>query len=514
MSLKSQPKGLYVLFFTEAWERFSYYGMRALLVLYLVNQLKMKRADALEIYAIYTGLVYFTPLIGGYLADKYLGARKAILIGGSVMALGHLAMAFEPFLNIALGLLILGNGFFKPNISTIVGGLYEEHDPRRDGGFTIFYMGINLGAFFSPLICGTLGEKIGWHYGFSAASVGMILGLLVFFMGQKIIGPAGFPPAHGGEARTELNRKDYFDVLIYVICSTVAVVGFIEIWKFAGPVWNTYGFMAKGLIVISIIACLEFFRRIMLPDSKEEVEPLTSDEWQRILVICVLAFFVIFFWMGFEQAGGTMTLFADTQTDRHFMGYEIPASYFQSINPLAIMMLAPLFSMFWLWLAESRFAISTPTKMAIGMIMLGLGFIVMYFGQKMAMGNDHYAWVPLIAGGVGSTFNMNVFVFKNGTVGPIWLTLVYVIHTFGELCLSPIGLSMVTKLSPVRMVSLMMGVWLVSSALSNYLAGMLEGLLSAYNMPIYGFLILSSIGSGIVLLMLTPWLKKCMHGRD
>lgn len=474
-----QPKGLYVLFSAEAWERFSYYGMRALLVLYLVNHLQYDRQDALKVYGLYTGLVYLTPMIGGYIADKYLGARKAVLIGGIVMALGHLAMAYEPLLFEALGLLIIGNGFFKPSISTIVGGLYTENDPRRDGGFTIFYMGINLGAFFSPLVCGTLGESIGWHWGFGAAGIGMIAGLLVFMWGQYMLGTTGFPPGREITENCKLNRKDWMDVLLYTIASCVLVAAIIQLGSRIG-VSMMFG-------VGALVGGVAFVGQLVVSKPATKPAPLTKEEWNRILVIAVLAFFNIFFWMGFEQAGGTMNLFADQQTDRHLFGWEIPASFFQSINPLVIVTMAPLFAIFWSKLDQSRFALSTPAKMAFGMILLGLGFVLMFFAQGRA----------------------EIF----GTVGPLWLVGVYFLHTIGELCLSPIGLSMVTKLSPLRLTSLMMGVWFLSSAVANYSAGVLEGFLHSFHVPLYGFLIFSSIGAGVILLMITPLLKKWMHGR-
>jgi len=474
-----QPRGLYVLFSAEAWERFSYYGMRALLVLYLVNHLQFPREKALEVFALYTGLVYLTPMLGGYLADKYLGARKAVLIGGILMALGHLAMAFEPLLYQALGLLIVGNGFFKPNISTIVGGLYRENDPRRDGGFTIFYMGINLGAFFSPLVCGTLGEKVGWHWGFGAAGIGMIAGLLVFVWGQKLLGTTGFPPGREVTASTRLLPRDWRDVGVYTLACTALVWAIVAVGSMVGQ-----GPMLIGGVAVCGVA-LVGQRLFSKPDTA--VEPLTRDEWARIGVIAVLAFFNIFFWMGFEQAGGTFTLFADKQTDRHLFGWEIPASFFQSINPLIIVTLAPVFSVMWRKIDQSRYAISTPAKMGIGMILLGCGFVVMYIAQGIAA--------------------------ETGLVGPLWLVSVYFLHTVGELCLSPIGLSMVSKLSPARLTAVMMGVWFASSAVANYTAGILEAFLHDFHIPLYGFLIFSSIGAGGLLLGITPILKKYMHGR-
>ncbi|MDP3276283.1 MAG: peptide MFS transporter [Deltaproteobacteria bacterium] len=549
------PKGLYVLFGAEAWERFSYYGMRALLVLYMTRHLHFDRAHALEIYAMYTGLVYLTPLLGGALADSILGKRKAVLIGGALMALGHLAMAFESLLFPALGLLIIGNGFFKPNISTIVGGLYKENDPRRDGGFTIFYMGINLGAFFSPIVCGFLGEKVSWHVGFSAAAVGMAFGLVVFAVWQRLLEGEGMPPnrietrevAVGSGAFREgtvtqtqshtLNTRDYVDVAIWVAGGTAVVAAVLGLWRFFGPVWSGAPVWVKAAVVAAGATVL--FTRLF--------RNTTIEEKQRLTVIIVLCAFNIFFWMGFEQAGGTFTLFADNQTDlnlgwfsmvviigvilaaaaniynatrdqTHARGfwmaiaglfvlaaglvagpgivelvktgrYVLPAAQFQAINPLLIVALGPLFSKLWIRLdSTQRFRTSTPTKMAIGMIILGLGFVVMYVGQSFA--------------GPGIK------------VSPWWLVTVYSIHTIGELCLSPIGLSMITKLAPLRVVSLSMGLWNLSSAIANYLAGSLEGILEHRHVPIYGFLIVSSIGPALVLLALAGPLKRWMHGRE
>lgn len=488
---RSHPKGLYILFFAEAWERFSYYGMRALLVLYLVNQLKFDRKDALGIYGLYTGLVYLTPIAGGMLADRLLGKRKAVFIGGLVMALGHLAMAFEPLLYMALGLLIVGNGFFKPNISTIVGGLYEKGDARRDGGFTIFYMGINLGAFFAPLVCGTLGEKIGWHWGFGAAGIGMIVGLVVFALGQKLLGTQGFPPSMKNPTPdTRLGTRDWLDVAMYTVGSTLAVAavvyGVAPLWK---GLPGTVQLIIGAAILLGVVFGPSLWDKVKAKEANAPVEPaFTKVEWQRIAVIGILCFFVVFFWMGFEQAGGTMTLFADTQTNRELFGWQIPTSYFQAINPFLIFTLAPIFSLMWTRIDQSRFALPTAAKMGVGLLLLGLGFVVMFFGQNLAN--------------------------ESGPVSPLWLAGVYALHTVGELCLSPIGLSMVTKLSPARIVSMMMGLWFTSSAIANILAGALEGIVEQYHIPLYGFLIGSSVGAGVLVIALTPILKKWTHGAE
>ena len=470
------PRGLPVLFFTEMWERFSYYGMRALLVLYLVNAVGYERADALRIYAIYTGLVYLTPIVGGYLADRYLGLRKAILIGGVTMMLGHFAMAVPALLHLALGLLIIGNGFFKPNISTLLGTLYRESDPRRDGGFTIFYMGVNLGAFFSPLIAGTLGEKIGWHWGFMSAGVGMAIGITVFLRGQHTLGSAGL-----FAGRQRLVRSDWAHVLAISASAIPAVLLAVEVWQWAGAWWASLPLLAKfgaGIGLCAVAGAIpRFFAR-----RDAEAKPLTAQEWRSMCVIGLIAVFVILFWMGFEQAGGTMNLFADKQTDRILFGWEMPASYFQSVNPLAIIALAPLFAMAWTRLDRSRYALSDPAKQGGGMIVLGLGFVVMALAQERAD--------------------------AMGLVGPQWLLFAYLLHTIGELMLSPIGLSMVTKLAPARLGAMMMGLWFTSTAIANYLAGVLEALLAGSGIPLYWFLVATSISGGVVLLALSPLLTR------
>ena len=473
------PKALPLLFLTEMWERFSFYGMRALLVLYLVNALHYERKDALALYGLYTGLVYLTPIIGGYLADRYLGRRKAILIGGLTMALGHFAMAFEPLLHLALGLLIIGNGFFKPNISTLLGSLYAPNDPRRDAGFTIFYMGVNLGAFLAPLVAGTLGEKVGWHYGFVAAGVGMLAGLAQFTWGQKKLGDAGLPPG-----KSRLDSKDWIHIVVTAACMIPLIYLIIGAVGMSAPYWNALGGIGQVVLVVAVIAVLWFAgsRR-----TKDGSESLTKEEWSRIVAIGIMGMFVVFFWMGFEQAGGTMSLFADKQTDRTVFGWEVPASYFQAINPLAIVALGPLVSIMWTRLDSSRFAIPTPAKMGLGMIILGLGFIVLAIADSRAQ--------------------------AVGKVGPEWLVMVFVIHTVGELFLSPVGLSMVTKLAPTRLAAMLMGFWYMANFVANLLAGSLEAMLKSTEIPLYWFLVGSSIGAGVVLLAITPLLKKLMGGR-
>ena len=479
-----QPRALPTIFFTEMWERFSYYGMRALLVLYLVNALGYERGHALAVYGLYTGLVYLSPLAGGWLADRYLGTRKAVLVGGITMALGHFAMAFEPLLYLALGLLVAGNGFFKPNMATLLGSLYRENDPRRDGGFTIYYMGVNLGAFFSPLVAGTLGERVGWHYGFASAGVGMCLGIAQFLWGQERLGDAGMR-----DGKTRLDARDWLHVVVLSAAMIPLVYLVMAAWGFVGPVWDALPGLAKAAIVAAIVAVLWFAGHAR---SKRHVEaghePLTREEWQRIVAILVMGFFVIFFWMGFEQAGGSMNLFADKQTDRHLGSFEIPSTWFQSINPLLIFLLAPFFSMMWTAINKSRFSLPDVAKQGLGMIVLGLGFVVMFIAQNRA----------------------NQF----GPVGPQWLFWVYALHTIGELMLSPVGLSLVSRAAPHRIAGLLMGVWFIANGVANYFAGALEGLLAGSGIPPYAFLLASSIGMGVLLLLLTPILHRMLARRD
>ena len=469
------PRALPTLFFSEMWERFSYYGMRALLVLYLVNAAGYSRSDALAVYAVYTGLVYITPIIGGLLADRILGFRKAILVGGTVMAFGHAAMAVPSLLHLALGLLIIGNGFFKPNITSLLGTQYHEKDPRRDAGFTIFYMGINLGALVAPLVTGFLRVHINWHWGFAAAAVGMVFGLTQFVRGQERFGTSGLPPGRDGQTR--LVARDWLQVAALSLSAIPFVYAVLAFVGVAGTALAAVPWQLKVLIPLAALAWV--LSSAHRSGGRRDLE--------LVAAIMVLGLFNVFFWMGFEQAGGTMNLFADKLTDRHVFGWEIPAEFFQAINPLAILALGPVMSALWTRLDRTPRALSSPTKMGLGMVILGLGFVVLAIAQRRAD--------------------------QIGLIGPLWLTGVYLIHTVGELCISPVGLSMVTKVSPARMVGLMMGVWFCSIGAANYLAGTLESRLVDSGVPLYWFLVGSSIGAGVVLLAVVPLLRRWMHGR-
>jgi POT family proton-dependent oligopeptide transporter len=403
-TIMGHPAGLFVLFFTEMWERFSYYGMRSLLVLYMVNHLFVQpevgqrvlgfglvkggleaifgplepQPLSSQIYGLYTAFVYLTPFFGGMLADRVIGQRRAVILGCVLMAIGHFLMAVESLFFPALLFLILGNGAFKPNISTQVGSLYPPGDPRRDRAFTIFYMGINLGAFFSPLVCGTLGQWLGWHYGFGAAGVGMIAGLCLYLFGQRTLAP---------------------DLLM----------------KTAGR--------------------------------PREKEPLTRDEWRRVWALVLLCALNIIFWGIYEQQGNTLQLWADRSTNWNFLGVEFPSTWFQAFNPFMIFLFAPLLNMFWSWQSRRRSEPSSITKMALGCFLAGASYVIMI----------------LAAQGTGPDERRSV----------AWLFGTVFILTIGELYLSPIGLSLVTKVAPARIVSMMMGIWFLSSFFGNYFSGFL-----------------------------------------
>jgi len=481
---RRQPKGLSVIFMTEMWERFSYYGMRALLVLYLVNGMHYPREDALQLYGIYTGLVYITPMLGGWIADRWLGMRLGAVIGGTVMMLGHFAMAVPSMLHVALGLLIVGNGFFKPNTSSMVGELYDGvEDPRRDGGYTIFYMGINLGATFSPFVCGTLGQNVGWHYGFASAGVGMAIGLFTLLTFQRTIGRAGLR-----EGWSAIGWTDLPAIAIWTVASVVLVYAVLAVL----PLYGALAPMAKAIVSLVVLALIVLALLGKLPGTapkkRAESKPLTRAEWSRVIAICIVVFFSIFFWMGFEQAGGSMSLFADKQTDRTLAGFDIPSSWFQSINPALILVLAPFFSMMWTAINRSRFALPDTAKQGLGLVTLGLGFVVMYVAQVRAD--------------------------ATGPVGPLWLASAYALHTLGELMLSPVGLALTSRAAPARIAALLMGVWLFSSSAGSYLAGSLESLMKGTGIQPYLFLTISSVGMGVLLLLLTPILHRMLRRRD
>jgi POT family proton-dependent oligopeptide transporter len=440
------PPGLFVLFFTEMWERFSYYGMRSLLVLYMVDHLFLRpdvgqavlgfnqvkggleaifgpmaiQPFSSQIYGLYTAFVYLTPFFGGMLADRVMGQRKTVILGAVLMAMGEFMLMSESLFFGGLLLLIIGNGAFKPNISTQVGGLYPQGDPRRDRAFTIFYMGINLGAFLSPLVCGTLGQTVGWRYGFGAAGVGMVLGLILYLWGQK--------------------------------------------------------HLAADTLTIS--------KREKLPN-----KPLTGDEWKRVGALILLCALNIVFWGVYEQQGNTMQLFADRYTNWNFLGVQIPSTWYQSFNPLIIFAFAPVLNIVWAWQSRRKSEPSSVMKMAIGCFLLGFSFIIMI----LAVHN------------LGEEERRSV----------LWILSTTFVLTIGELYLSPIGLSLVTKVAPQRIVSMMMGVWFLSSFFGNYFAGFLGTYWERMPRQTYfGMLTLLGVGAGVAIFVLSRPVNKIISEHE
>jgi POT family proton-dependent oligopeptide transporter len=473
------------------WERFSYYGMRALLTLYLTAELAnggfgLNREESLTIYAIFTGLVYLTPILGGWVADKFLGKRKTVYIGGLVMAVGQFLLASSAFLahsldpvtrlfvfNFGLGVLIIGNGFFKPNISTIVGDFYDDNDPRKDSAFNIFYMGINLGAILGPFIAGALGENVQWGYGYLAAGIGMLIGVLWMKSREATLEDKGLPP-NTPENKLVLDGKDWRDIFMYAVGLIISTFIIVYVWRMLPD------------NVASIITYIGFTAGVLGLGYVIYQGTNGSAEWSRMIVILILAFFNIAFWAGFEQAGGTMNLFAKENTNRLIFGWDMPATWFQNINPIAILIFAPIFSIMWLKLDAMKYNPRTPIKFAIGLFLGAVAFWIMTQASHAADGGN--------------------------LVSPMWLVVVYTVLTLGELMLSPIGLSMITKLAPRKLVSVVMGLWMASFAAGNYLAGMMESILHKYDFELYPFITMLMLGSGVCLLILSPFLNKSMKG--
>ena len=520
------PKGLYICFATEMWERFSFYGMKYLLLLYLTKYHLFTDAMGLDVLGSYAALVYSTPVIGGLLADRYLGMRKAVIFGGCLLVLGHLGMAVEgtpaQYINneivqdrqiirdegalqvfyFSIALIIVGVGFLKPNISTIVGRLYGENDPRRDSGFTIFYMGINIGAFIATLLCGYLGETLGWHYGFGAAGIGMLFGLAIFLYGQRYLQDHA-EPNHPEQLKTlvfpslipgllpGLLPRLNMEWAIY-LSGLLSVFGIWQLVQATHLVeWSLNGLAAivtTGLLWFILTRC-------------------NSEERGRMAVLMVLTFSTVVFWALFEQTAASMTLYADRVVDRQLFGLEVKASQFGALNPMFIMLLAPFFAMLWTGLSKRNLEPSTPVKFSLGIIQAGLGFGALVIGAS--------------------------FPDAAGKVAALWLVLAYLLHTTGELCLSPVGLSAVTKLSVPRIVGLMMGTWFLATAYSEFMAAQIAKLAAldvskldaskeeqlinitetlANYTQLFSTLFWIGCGAGILLLIVSPYLKKHMHG--
>lgn len=510
-ALTGHPKGLYLIFATSTAERFSYYGMRAIFILFLTQALLFDKEAAASIYGSYTGLVYLTPLIGGYIADKYWGIRRSVFWGAMMMAVGQFLMFMSAstlgntelahwLMYGGLGFLILGNGCFKPTVSSLVGQLYAPGDKRLDAAYTIFYMGVNVGSFAAPLICGYLGDTGNpedFKWGFLAAGV-MTLFTIILFETQKnkyLFAPSGEPIGILPDAKREkkedkaehishpkMDKRTKLRNIVIITALTLGLLAFFS-YAFSGD-WVSIGIFT---------ACIVFPVLILLDGS------LTKIERSRIFVIYIVAFFVIFFWAAYEQAGASLTLFAAEQTNRDILGWEMPASWFQSFNPLFVVLLAYIMPGVWSFLNKKRMEPASPTKQAIGLLLLSLGYLFICFGVKDA--------IPGVK------------------VSIVWLTGLYFIHTMGEIALSPIGLSMVNKLSPLRFASLMMGIWYLSTATANKFAGMLSGLypedgkvksLFGYQIAsMYDFFMVFVIMSGVaslILFLLSKKLQKMMHG--
>lgn len=558
-SIFGHPRGLAICFLTEMWERFSYYGMRALLIFYLTQHFLFSQSEGGVIYGTYISLVYLTPMIGGFLADRYLGSRKAVTIGAILLVLGHAGMAFEgapareyfdiggtryevlsegrgekfqsfllvdgqksPLLlredgfqvdtdapgfdrvfttqdftrtaerdplylslfYLSLALIITGVGFLKPNISTIVGALYPQGDPRRDPGFTIFYMGINLGSLMAALACGYLGETYGWAYGFGLAGIGMLAGLIIFQWSQPWLDGKADPPSPAllKEKGPLLLNKEW-TIYLGAAALVLAAWFFMENRALVALLLNGFGIATFGaLIYFSIFRC-------------------APEERDRMLVAVFLILCQLPFWALFEQTGSSLNLLTKDAVDRNVMGLELKASMFQSVNSIFIVLLAPLFAWAWVWLSKRRFEPSTPVKFAIGIFLAGAGFLALVVGIELAPG----------------AAKVSVF----------WIFLIYLIHTMGELCLSPVGLSMVTKLSVARVVGAMMGGWMLAQAFSGYISGLIAKASGAQTIggqiiniaeakagyvQVYTQIGWFAIGFSVFVLLLSPLLKKRMHG--
>ncbi|MBI3653670.1 MAG: peptide MFS transporter [Acidobacteria bacterium] len=516
--LGGHPKGLTTLFFTEMWERFSFYGMRAILLLYMVNALGFNNAKATAIYGTYTGSVYLLSVPGGWIADNLLGARNAVLIGGIVIALGHFSMAVPSLATFFLGLILisLGTGLLKPNISTMVGGLYSENDARRDAGFSIFYMGINIGAFLSPLVCGFLAQsdtfksflsKIGvapdssWHWGFAAAGVGMTLGLVQYVWGAnrlKEVGkkakqetevlPAGatsmasliatHPQAKRWQTAAYLFR---FVAVGFLAFALLRIVLYVQGKAYGLSPAEAFIWVYPAAFFALFAVSAKYFAGVIAVGEAERA----AQETKRLAVIGILFAFTVLFWMAFEQAGSSLTLFADKMTRNRLFSYEFPSSWFQSVNSLFIIAFAPVFS--WVWLRRQNRWPSSPMKFALGLIFAGLGFVVVAYAASLASGSK---------------------------VSPMWLVLVYLLHTIGELCLSPVGLSTMTKLAPTKLVGLMMGVWFLATSLGNYAGGMVAGFFDASSeaavVRLFMYVALTTMIAGGILALLSPYIRKMM----
>lgn len=498
------PRGLATLFFTEMWERFSYYGMRALLILFMTTAvvdggLGFDDKTSGAIYGLYTMGVYLLALPGGWLADRLFGLKKSVWYGGIIIALGHFTMGLPGIVELLgihsegvtaldtnsffLGLIfvVIGTGLLKPNVSAMVGDLYAPGDAKRDAGFSIFYMGINIGGFIAPILTGTLAAH-NWHLGFGLAGFGMILGLIQYKMTQGYLGEIGdFVPPATEEERASNAKLKRGTTMVMIAVAVVVLLLFMQIIPF-----DAFSIADSSKYIIGTVTLLYLLYVIFLGGLK------LSDQ-KKVVAIGVICIFSAIFWSGFEQAGSTLNLFGQRFTDRTFFGWEMPASYFQSVNSMFIIIFAPLVGALWVWLAKRNLEPNSPVKFSFGLILLGLGFLTMYFAAKIAASGDLAA--------------------------PTWLLITYLLHTWGELSLSPVGLSLTTKLAPKKFYGQMMGVWFISVALGNLVAGLFAGEASGgdeealQNMPDqYMTIVLLTLGAGGVIFLLSGVIRKKLMG--
>jgi POT family proton-dependent oligopeptide transporter len=513
-TLLGHPPGLFLLFTVEMWERFSYYGMRALLVLYLVKKASggnpgrgWSEKEALTLYGLYTGLAYLLPIVGGMIADKLIGTHRSMVVGAIVIALGHIALAISGLGGLShspmgmtifvggLALIVLGTGHFKPTVSVMVGQLYPADDPRRDGAFTIFYMGINLGAFICAFVCGTLGEKVGWHWGFGSAAVGMLLGLLIYIMFRPVyLRGIGNPP------EGKPNYAPLFIVGALAVSLGVAVCYHVGVFSKASNLISRGisaipggNYSVSGVVVAIILGLGVWF--VMIQERLDR-GPTTC--------ILLFIFFNALFWLPFEQAGTSLNLFAADMTERHIGSWEMPATWFQSVNALLIILLAPLFAGLWSVLGRRGLNPSQPMKIAIALLLVGGGYVFMVLGS------------------VGTSPVARASMF--------WLVATYFMHTIGELFISPTGLSFVTRAAPGRYLSFLMGLWFVSNFVANFLGGLVAGMIKDIEKgertlfwyrwfklggqaDFFLLFVISSVSAGLLVLILTPLLKRMLGGR-
>ncbi len=500
--LLGHPKGLYICFLTELWERFSFYGMKFLLLLYLTKYHLFTDNAGLDVLGAYAGLVYALPVIGGMLADRYLGMRKAVTFGAILLCLGHLGMAYEgaaaysengavvqdtgalQVFYFSLALIIAGVGFLKPNISTIVGRLYEQGDPRRDSGFTIFYMGINIGAFTATLLCGYLGETYGWKYGFGAAGIGMLFGLATFLWGQRFLHGTA-EPHDPSLLREKILGPLSREAVIYL----ASIASLAVIWQLVQVNWVVH--WTLNIMALVVLAWLVWFLTVRC----------NAEERSRMIVLTILTVFTVVFWALFEQSSASMTLYADRVLDREAFGMTFTASQLGSLNSMFIFLLAPVFAVLWIWLGKRGWDPSAPVKFGLGIVQAGLGFGMLVWGATHPN--------------------------EMGQVALIWFVLAYLLHTTGELCLSPVGLSAVTKLAVPSVVGVMMGAWFLATAYSELMAAQISKLaavdtqggvvtdmtaaLASYT-DLFTKLLWVGVGTGLLLLLISPLLKRGMKG--